>query len=234
MDFLRKHVESRMLATFLVLALFLSGFAKLASEMAEGDTLAFDKWLIHGLRRAADPSVPAGPAWLHKGMVDITALGGVTVLTVITALAAGYLIASRKRATALFLVAAIAGGGIASTLLKLVFSRPRPDVVEHLVMVDSASFPSAHAMNSAITFLTIGALLARTEKDRGVRIYLIAAAIALTLAIGSSRVYLGVHWPTDVIAGWTVGAAWALLCSAIARILQRRRQIEPATHSSTE
>lgn len=232
----RHRVESRILAVFLLIALAASGFAKLASEVAEGDTLALDKWLLEGLRSPTDLAVPGGPAWLLKAMIDITALGGVTVLTLITLLAAGYLVAARKRATAAFLVAAIAGGAIVSTLLKLFFARPRPELVAHLVSVDSASFPSGHAMNSAITFLTIGALLARAEKDRAVRIYLMSAAIGLTLIIGCSRVYLGVHWPSDVIAGWTVGAAWAMLCSLVARTLQRRRQIEPtpgdAIHAS--
>jgi undecaprenyl-diphosphatase len=228
------RIDSRILAAFLLLAAVGSGLAKLASEVLEGDTLAFDKWILEGLRTPADPSVPIGPAWVLKSLVDITALGGVTVLTLITLLATFYLVASGKRATAIFLVAAIAGGAIVSTLLKLAFARPRPDLVAHLVSVDTASFPSGHAMNSAITYLTIGTLLARAEKDRTVRIYLVGAAICLTLVIGFSRVYLGVHWPSDVIAGWGVGASWALLCSLVARRLQRRQKIEPPTHGAVE
>jgi undecaprenyl-diphosphatase len=223
-----RRIEFRILAVFLIMALVVWGFAKAASEVAEGDTLAFDRWLLQGLRSPVDAAVPAGPPWLTKAMIDVTALGGVTVLTLITVLAAGYLAAARKTATALFLIAAIVGGATASTLLKLVFARPRPDLVAHLVSVDSTSFPSGHAMNSAVTFLTIGALLSRAEKDRAVRIYLISAAIALTLVIGCSRVYLGVHWPSDVIAGWSVGATWAVLCSIVARTLQHRSRIEPA------
>ena len=228
------RVDSRILAAFLMLAIIGSAFAKFASEVLEGDTLALDKWLLQGLRSPTDASVPAGPAWIFKAMVDVTALGGVTVLTLITMLAAFYLVAARKRATAAFLVAAIAGGAIVSTLLKLAFARPRPDLVAHLVSVDSASFPSGHAMNSAITYLTIGTLLARAEKDRAVRIYLVGTAIGLTLVIGFSRVYLGVHWPSDVIAGWAVGASWALLCSLVARALQRRRRIEAPTEGAGE
>ncbi|MEO7177961.1 MAG: phosphatase PAP2 family protein [Allosphingosinicella sp.] len=224
----RHRVESRILAAFLLIVLIAFGFARLASEVVEGDTLAFDRWVLQGLRSPVDAAVPAGPEWLTKAMIDVTALGGVTILTLLTVLAAGYLVAARKKATALFLVAAIVGGAIASTLLKLAFARPRPDLVAHLVSVDSASFPSGHAMNSAVTFLTIGALLSRAEKDRAVRIYLMSAAIALTLVIGCSRVYLGVHWPSDVIAGWSVGATWAVLCSIAARTLQRRKRIEPA------
>lgn len=159
-----RRIEFRILAIFLILALAAWGFAKAASEVAEGDTLAFDRWLLQGLRSPADAAVPAGPAWLTKAMIDVTALGGFTVLTLITVLAAGYLVAARKKATALFLVAAIVGGSTVSTLLKLAFARPRPDLVAHLVSVDSASFPSGHAMNSAVTFLTIGVLLSRAER----------------------------------------------------------------------
>jgi undecaprenyl-diphosphatase len=226
---LRGHrIDSRMLAAFLVVAAAAFAFLKLASEVSEGDTFAVDRWLLESLRNPADLAVPAGPQWLSKAMVDLTALGGFTILTLITIVAAGYLVAARKRATAAFLVASIAGGAIVSTLLKLAFARPRPELVAHLVSVDTASFPSGHAMNSAVAYLTLGALLARTEQDRPVRIYLMSVAIALTLAIGFSRVYLGVHWPSDVIAGWCVGAAWAIFCSLIARTLQRRRTIEPS------
>ncbi|HEY0447228.1 MAG TPA: phosphatase PAP2 family protein [Allosphingosinicella sp.] len=225
--FKQHRIDSRILAVFLLLAAASFAFVKLASEVMEGDTLAFDRWLLQGLRNTSNPSVPAGPGWLQEVMIDVTALGGVSVLTIITVLAAGYLLAVRKVTTAAFLTAAIAGGALLSTLLKFGFARARPDLVAHLVEVDTASFPSGHAMNSAITYLTLGALLARAENDRPVRIYLLAVAIALTLLIGFSRVYLGVHWPSDVMAGWCVGAAWAVLCSLAARRLQRRDKIEP-------
>lgn len=220
------RIDSRILLTFLILTVAGFVFAKLASEVLEGDDFAFDRWLIRGLRSAADPSVPGGPAWLQEAMLDVTALGGVSVLTLLTAIVAGYLVAARKTATALFLVAAIAGGAIAGSLLKMGFARPRPDLVAHLVNVDTTSFPSGHAMNSAVVYLTLGALLARSQKDRAVRAYLLVGAILLTLIIGFSRVYVGVHWPSDVVAGWSVGAAWAMLCSLVAKRLQRQHKIE--------
>ena len=227
-NFLRKlNVDLYLLVLFLAVAVALFAFLKLASEVMEGDTLAFDRMLLQALRTPGEPHVPIGPEWLRIAMVDITALGGVSVLTLLTVVATGYLIAARRTATAAFLVGAISGGALTSTLLKLTFARARPDVVEHIVAVHSASFPSGHALNSAVTYLTLGALLARAEEKRSVRRYLIGVAIFLTLIIGSSRVYLGVHWPSDVIAGWCVGAAWALLCSLVARALQRRRAIEP-------
>lgn len=228
--FLRGHrIDSRILVVFLLIAGGVLAFLKLASEVMEGDSFAIDRLILQGLRNTADPSVPVGPAWLQGAMIDITALGGVTVLTLITVLTAGYLFASRKAGTAAFTIAAIAGGAILSAILKNEVARPRPELVAHLVDVHTTSFPSGHAMNSAITYLTLGVLLARAEKARPVRIYLLATAISLTLLIGTSRVYLGVHWPSDVVAGWCVGGCWAALCSLAARALQNNRSIEVAT-----
>lgn len=223
-ELIRRHAESYILLLFLIVAFGLLIFLKLASEVREGGTFAFDRWLLLALRSEA--SVPVGPDWLRRTMVDLTSLGGTPVLTLITVSCAGYLLVARRAATALFLILAISVGGLTSTLLKLAFVRARPELVHHLVEVTNASFPSGHAMNSAITYLTLGALLARTEESRAIRIYLISFAVFLTLTIGFSRVYLGVHWPSDVAAGWCVGGAWAILCSLVARTLQRRRTIE--------
>lgn len=227
----RPHrVDSLILAAFLLASLAAMAAALILSHLALGDMFAFDKWLILALRSPADAAMPAGPGWLTKTMVDVTALGGRPVLTMVTVIAAGYMLVTRKAATAGFLIVATSIGVAAGILLKLLFARARPDIVEHLVSVESASFPSAHALNSAVTYLTLGALLARGETQRSVQVYMLAVAILLTLLVGFSRVYLGVHWPSDVFAGWAAGAAWALLCWAAARALQRRDRIEPATH----
>ena len=221
-----RNLDRRVLIAFLAVTVLLVGVGNLASEVVEGDTLAFDRWLISGLRDAANPGEPIGPWWLKKTMIDLTALGGGPFLTMLTLVAAGFLMAARKWGMALFVVLAIAGGGLAGNVLKWIFVRARPDLVPHLVSVDSASFPSAHAMNSAVTFLTLGVLLSRTQKDRRLKAYLLGIAVFLTLIVGFSRVYLGVHWPTDVVAGWAVGAAWAILCSLVAAWLQDRHTIE--------
>ena len=221
-----RNLDRNVLLAFLAVTLLLVGVGNLASEVLEGDTLAFDRWVIAGLRDPANPGSPLGPAWLKKVMVDLTSLGGGPFLTLLTLATAGFLVAARKWGMAVFVVAAIAGGGLAANLLKWAFVRARPDLVPHLVTVDSASFPSAHAMNSAVTFLTLGVLLSRTQQDRRLKVYLLATAVFLTLIVGFSRIYLGVHWPTDVLAGWAVGAAWAILCSLVAARLQRRHTIE--------
>ncbi len=203
-------------------------FGKLAGEVISGDTRAFDQAVLLALRNPADPADPIGPAWLEHVMRDITSLGSFTVLTVLALVAVGYLLIDGKRAASGFVVIAIAGGFALSEGLKLLFSRPRPDLVAHLVEVQTLSFPSGHAMLSAVTFLTLGAILARVQSSPRLKAYILTVAILLTVLVGASRVYLGVHWPTDVLAGWCVGAAWAMGCWLLATWLQRRGEIEPS------
>lgn len=200
-------------------------FISLASEVSEGETRRFDEWILLSLRVPGDPKQPIGPEWLETSMIDLTSLGGTAALTLITILAVTYLIVARRFFTATMVTIAVSGGAVLIALLKLSYARPRPELVEHLVAVQSASFPSGHATASAVTYLTLGALLARTEKRRAVRGYIFAVAGFLTLLIGVSRVYLGVHYPTDVLAGWTIGAAWALFCWLIARWLRPRDNV---------
>lgn len=195
-------------------------FVKIADEMAEGDTRGFDEAILLGLRQAGDIRRPIGPQWLEAAMIDVTSLGGVPVLTMIAVIAVLYLFVSRQFASAALLAVSIAGGGLLTAVLKFGFARPRPDLVDHLVTVHSMSFPSGHAMSSAVVYLTIGALLANAERRRDVRGYIFVVAGFLTLVVGMSRVFLGVHYPTDVLAGWTLGSAWALLCWLAARWLR--------------
>ncbi|MCJ9753893.1 phosphatase PAP2 family protein [Neorhizobium sp. BETTINA12A] len=204
-----------MMVAFLAGGLFV--FFRLTDEVLEGETHAFDEKILLALRDATDLATPLGPYWLNHAMGDITALGGVTVLTLMTVMGTVFLILSRQRAIALFMFLSIAGGWLLSSLLKLGVARPRPDIVPHLVEVSDLSFPSGHAMLSAVTYLTLGALLSRAQPYRSTRIFLIGAAIFLTFIIGFSRVYLGVHYPTDVLGGWCAGATWALACWMIAR-----------------
>lgn len=224
-----RKVEVRGLLILGVVSASLLGFLTIAGEVREGETHAFDDAILRALRSPTDPADPIGPFWVEAIMRDLTALGGYTVLSLITALAITYLLMKGKRASALLVGAAVIGGTVLSNLLKLGFDRPRPDIVAHLVDVHSLSFPSGHAMLSAATYLTLGALLARSERGIVMRSYFIGVAIVLTLLIGASRVYLGVHYPTDVLAGWCAGSAWAFLCWWVARWLQRRGSVEPST-----
>jgi undecaprenyl-diphosphatase len=199
---------------------------ELAEEISQGETHAFDTAILLAFRNPADTADPIGPWWLEQMMKDVTALGGTSVLTLITVVALGYLLIERKYHAAAFLLVAIVGGTLLSSLLKLGFDRPRPDLVAHGAQVYSASFPSGHALMSAAAYLTLGALLARVQKGRRLKLYFLSVAVALTMLIGVSRVYLGVHWPTDVLAGWCIGSAWALSCWLIAMWLQRRGEME--------
>ena len=148
------------------------------------------------------------------------------MLVFVTLAAAGYLWLSGRRRSMLLLVASVGGGQMLSTLFKRGFDRPRPDLVPHEAIVYTASFPSGHAMMAAVTYLTLGAMLARVQPTRVLRVYVLALAAIVTVAVGISRVYLGVHWPTDVLAGWTAGAAWALACWTVARWLAQRGAVE--------
>jgi undecaprenyl-diphosphatase len=217
------------LATLLAAASALFAFAEIAEEVGEGDTHGFDEALLRAFRNPADLADPIGPAWLEIAMRDITSLGSTTVLTIVTLAAVFYLVMDGKRASAALVAVAVAGGTLLSFALKSGFDRPRPDLVAHLVEVSTLSFPSGHAMLSAVTYLTLGALLARTQPRRRIKFYVLSLAVLLTLMIGISRIYLGVHWPTDVLAGWCAGSAWALICWTVALWLQRRGGIEPTT-----
>jgi len=221
--------KSAVFAAFLS-ASALFAFVEIADDVREGDTVAFDTTILLAFREPSDVSNPLGPPWLEGIMRDFTALGGVAVLTTVTVLVVGFLLLTRKRHSAWMVAASVIGGIALSHLLKWGFGRPRPDLVPHATVVYSQSFPSGHAMLSAVVYLTLGALLARTEADVRVKIYLLGAACFLTLVIGISRVYLGVHWPTDVLAGWAVGASWALICWLVMLWLQGRGKVEAASH----
>jgi undecaprenyl-diphosphatase len=157
---------------------------------------------------------------------DITALGSFALLGLIVAGVCFYLLMLRLRAEALLVLISVLGGTLISTVLKMTYDRPRPDL-QAMSHQFTSSFPSGHAMLSAVTFLTLGALLSKLAPTRALRIYSFSAAIFLTLLVGTSRVFMGVHYPSDVLAGWCVGAAWALLCSAAAVMLQRFGKVMP-------
>jgi len=215
-----------LLAAFgIVFALF--AFAKTTGEMLEGDMRDFDERLLLLLRRADNPHVPVGPPWLVQVAIDATALGGTTILAIVLITVVGYLALERRYEAIALLVIASAGGGLLSTVMKHWFGRERPRIVPHLISVDSPSFPSGHSMLAVVIYLTLGALLARIAPRRRSRMYCIAVSLGLTLLMGSTRVYLGVHYPTDVLAGWSAGLAWALLCWLVARYLQYRGHVKP-------
>ena len=219
-------LELEVLGAIFIFAAASFTFLKLASEMREGETHSADQAILLALRDPSDLSNPIGPRWLETMCRDLTSLGSPTVVALIAIAAVSYLWIDGKRAAALFVTVSIAGGALLVSLLKFGFARPRPELVSHLVDVNSFSFPSGHATMAAVTYLTLGALLARVQQQRSMKLYLLAVASTLVFIVGVTRVYLGVHWPTDVLAGWCLGTAWALGCWLIATWLQHRGAIE--------
>jgi undecaprenyl-diphosphatase len=201
------------LASCVLLWVFLS----LASEIAEGDTETFDIMILKALRSPEDPSKLIGPAWLEGSLLDLTALGSTTVLGLVIFAVVGFLIFQTRYHTALFVAITAISGELVGAVLKQAFNRPRPSVVPHLRDVFTQSFPSGHAMESAIVYLTLGAILMRVTDSRLTKLYCLGTAILLTLLVGTSRVWLGVHYPTDVIGGWIFGFVWASVCWLTAR-----------------
>lgn len=222
----RRWPELPVVLGFIALAAALWAFAWIANEVIEGDSHGFDTRFMLLLRNPTDPMDPIGPRWFEEMARDLTALGSAGVLVLITVLVAGFLLLARRRAAALLIAFCVGGGWLVTAALKHGFDRPRPDLLPHGTTVFTASFPSGHAAMSAVVYLTLGAMLARLQPTRALRVYIMSAAVGLTLLIGTSRVYLAVHWPSDVVAGWTIGAAWALACWLAMRWLQRRGQVE--------
>lgn len=207
-------------------ALAIFSFVALADEMVEGETHDLDRALLLSLRNPADLSDPLGPRWFEEMVRDFTSFGSTGPLIFIGLAALLYLLLVRKYRMGLLLLLTVGGGQLLSNLLKGGFNRARPDLVPHGMEVYTASFPSGHAMMAAVTYLTLAALLSRSARSKRLQLFLILLAVILTLLVGASRVYLGVHWPSDVLGGWIAGSAWAALCWTLALVLQRKGDIE--------
>ncbi len=225
--------ESAILIAAGAIAAGVLAFALLASEVMEGETTAFDRKVLLSLRRPSDLT-PIGSPAIQEAARDVTALGSVTVLGLVTAITAGFLALDGKRRMAAFVCGSVVSGLVMSAILKDAFHRARPDLVPHAVYVSTESFPSGHSMMSAVTYLTLGALLSRSRERKRIKAYFLLLAVFLMLIVGLSRIYLGVHWPTDVLAGWTAGSVWALLCWVGARWLQGHRALERESEHASE
>ncbi|MGZ8362416.1 MAG: phosphatase PAP2 family protein [Caulobacteraceae bacterium] len=222
--------EAGAVAALFVLAFGAWAFLGLADEVGEGGTHGFDLAVLDALRVAGMPDHPIGPAWLKLAAADFTAVGSITVLAAIVLGVTGLFAAVRKPQGALMLLVASGGGVAISQALKVLFGRERPPLIYHAVEAANPSFPSGHAMLSAVVFLTLGALAARLTKDRPAKVYIVGLAVALTLLVGMTRIYLGVHWTSDVLAGWCVGAAWATACWLAAWLWGRRSKSPQSAH----
>jgi undecaprenyl-diphosphatase len=215
----------------LLLGLFTLGllavaFLALAELAVEGEVATIDRAILLACRKDAAGLQPAGPSWLAKAVVDLTALGSGTVATLIVVVTFGFLVLAKKPRIAGLIVLSCVGAGVATSMLKAFFDRGRPDVTRVIVPAEGLSFPSGHATIGMALYLTLGVLIAGSLERRVLRVYVVAASALLALMIGVSRVYIGVHYPSDVLAGWTLGLGWALFCGLLERALQRRGTVE--------
>jgi undecaprenyl-diphosphatase len=206
--------DLRALAALLTLALLAWVFIVLTDRVVGGRTHQVDEWVLRALGE--------GPPWLTMIASDLTALGSLPVLGLLVTMVAGHLLLLRRPGPALVVVLSTAGGGAAMFALKALFDRPRPQIVPHLAQVATASYPSGHALLSAVVYLTLGILIARFTPRRSLRAYFLLWAFFLTGVVGASRVSLGVHYPSDVVAGWCFGGGWALAVGLLVRTLQRK------------
>lgn len=193
--------------------------AELTEEVVEGDTSTLDRTILLALRTPGDLGNPVGPPWMEEMGRDLTALGGVAVLGLTTVVVAVYFLLRRDWAQGIYILVTVGGGIAISSLAKDFFGRPRPDLVPYGSIVHTASFPSGHSMMAAVAYLTLGVLIARLQPRLMLKVYTLSVAVLLTVLVGISRVYMGVHWPTDVLAGWLAGGAWAMVCVMAARWL---------------
>ena len=214
--------EIRILLNLFILVTALLVFTYVAKEVVSGESKGFDEMTLNYLRHDGK-IMEDEQTWLTGMMIDITALGGTTIIFMITAAVVFYLLIQKQYEFMWLILIATIGGAILSFGLKELFVRERPPLIYHLLTVKSLSFPSGHAMMSSVVYLTQGALLAKVQSNKNLRVYILLVAIILVFLIGISRIYFGVHYPTDVLAGWSVGLAWASLCWLAVKYLQKRK-----------
>lgn len=215
------RAELGALAALLIAAGGLLAFIELADEMSEQAAHGFDAWVLNYLRPSANPHDALGPRWFEHAVAEVTTLGGTVNLTIIVVIAMAFLLLQRRVASALLVAVSVGGGLALSETIKMLLGRDRPPLIYRAVETSNASFPSGHAMLSTITYLTLGALLAQVMPRRREKAFVFAAAALLAALVGASRIYLGVHWTTDVLAGWSLGAAWAMVCWLAAWAVRR-------------
>ncbi|WP_295814949.1 phosphatase PAP2 family protein [uncultured Nitratireductor sp.] len=215
----------------LVLTLGTFAFLAIADEVAEGEIEALDERVLLSMRNPMDASDPLGPPWLEETALEITAIGGYPVIVMSLLVVTGLLVVARRYGAAIYALFSVGSGALVSYTLKNYYERPRPDIVEHLDVIHTASFPSGHATVTTVAYLTLAALVTRFFPDWRVRLYVLAVAVFVSFLVGVSRVYLGVHWPSDVAAGWALGAAWASftwLCLSLLALYRGKRLADVA------
>lgn len=224
--FLRRAItlaraEFAALGALAVVTLGIMTFVEIADDMTEADGQAFDGMVLHWMQPV--PGQPRGPWWLHEAAADLTSLGGISVLTLFALVALGMLLILRKRLSALLLVVGLLGGVGLSEGLKALFERQRPPLHYQAVETLNASFPSGHALLSTVFYLTVAVMMTRAFPKRRLKAYVLGVGMIFALIVGLTRVYLGAHWASDVMAGWCIGAAWAMALWLVSYAIERRQ-----------
>ncbi len=225
----RNLVRRREVVLMVLLAALAGGvwaFLELADAVNEGETETIDERILLAFREAGTPNDPIGSRSVEGAVRDVTALGSLTVIALLTLGVGAYFFLDRRPRMGLFVLGAVSGGAGLTYAFKFLYNRTRPSLLAPEMLPGDPSFPSGHAAVAAVVYLTLGLLLARTLPKRSLKVYVVGLAVLLTLAVGTSRVYLGLHWPSDVVAGWTLGGVWALLCWQAEGLLQRRGLVE--------
>jgi len=221
---IKKYFPNEIYSLVVILGMIFSLliFIQIADWVTAGETASIDKKILLLFRNSENPSIPLGPERLQHVIRDITALGSSTLLTIFTLLIVFYLALKKEVRSIVYVLSAAIGGGVLVQLLKHFFARPRPDIVTHLVSEFTMSFPSGHSAMSAVIYISFAVLISRIENSHKTRLFLISSALIISFLVGLSRIYLGVHYPTDVLAGWMIGLFWALLCWFVATIIENK------------
>ena len=212
-----RRFETRALLLSILAAAALWAFFSIADEVDDSGTKALDRRLILALRAPGDLNDPIGPRTFEEAVRDVTALGGFTVIGLVSIVAVLAFLFHGRRRHALVMAGSVVLALISSEGMKAIYGRPRPDLVPHESIVYSASFPSGHSTLAATTYLTLAVLIASLEPRRRTKAMVYVLSLALLATVGLSRVYLGVHWPSDVLGGWCLGATWALAAWVVLR-----------------
>lgn len=196
-------------------------FLEIQDNIRSGAAFDFDERILLFFRVPGSPEILLGPPWIEYAARDLTSLGGRAVLTLVTLAVSGVFLLRRQFQPLILLWIIVMGGTLLMGELKTFYARPRPDLNLRLSGETSLSFPSGHAMMSTMIYMTLAVMVAEFQEGRRMRVYTVSFAAFLAALIGLTRVVLGVHYPSDVIAGWTVGICWALFCWLVAHWLKR-------------
>jgi undecaprenyl-diphosphatase len=217
------EIDYKVIIAVIALVAGTVGFLILAGYVTGGSTEYIDTKILRSLRNPNNLQLSIGPRWVIDTMNDITVLGSATIVLLITLIVIGYFILQKNYSAVYLILAAVIGGALIDLELKEFFGRVRPTIIPNLMQPFTFSFPSGHSMMSAVIYLSLASLMARFQKRQRDKIYILSVAILLSLIIGVSRVYLGAHYPTDVLGGWLLGTAWAAFCWLIAWFVSQRK-----------